>query len=160
MSIRARVSIAAAVLVLLAAGIAIAKTTVRPFVLTETVNRTTVEGEWNFLPSGNITVRNRVSEYNDVASDPRLSGTVVATTNANLDPDWTGPAWGAYHSEIGSGAWNGVWHGNFNMATGSGDYDAVGYGSGSFKGLQVMEHCVYVNLVGSCTGRILDTNAK
>ena len=146
--------------VLLVAGIAIARTTVTPFTLTETIQETTDQGKWSFLPSGNIHVRDRANIYLDISSDPRLTGLVRATTNANLDPDWTGPAWGVYHAENGQGVWDGIWHGNFNLATGSGDYDAVGHGSGDFAGLQMMEHCVYVNLVGTCTGRILDTNAK
>ena len=96
----------------------------------------------------------------ETASDPRLSGTIRAVTNANFDFNWTGPTWGTYHGQIGEGVWDGIWHGNFNFQTGSGDYDAIGHGSGAFDGLQSMEHCVYVKGVGTCTGRILDTKGQ
>ncbi len=161
MSARERtIGIALIASALLVAGLAVARSTVTPFTLKETLIQTVDPGQWSFLPDGNIHVRNRVNDYLDEASDERVSGTARATTNANLDSNWTGPAWGAYHTENGKGAWDGIWHGNFNFLTGSGDYDAVGHGSGEFDGLQMIEHCVYVNLVGTCTGRILDTNAK
>jgi hypothetical protein len=142
---------------LLAAGIAIARSTVTPFTLTETTIQNVDPGQWSYLPGGNVHVRNRVTDYLETASDPRVSGTFRATTNANLDSNLTGPAWGTYHAENGKGVWDGIWHGNLNFLTGSGDYDAVGHGSGEFDGLQFMEHCVYVYGVGTCTGRILES---
>jgi hypothetical protein len=145
---------------LLAAGIAVARNTVTPFTLTETTAATVDQGQWSFLPSGNIHVRGRVNDYLDTASDPRINGQIRAVTNANLDSNWTGPTWGSFHGEIGEGVWDGTWNGNFNFQTGSGYYDAVGHGSGAFQGLQSMEHCVYVYGVGTCTGRILDTKGQ
>ena len=144
----------------LAAGVAVAGSTVTPFTLTESTIVNVDPGHWSFLPGGNIHVRGRVSDYLETASDPRPSGTIRAVTNPGLDSNWTGPTWGTYHGQIGEAVWNGIWHGNFNFQTGSGDYDAIGHGSGAFDGLQSMEHCVYVNGVGTCTGRILDTKAQ
>jgi len=89
-----------------------------------------------------------------------MNGIFRATTNANLDAAWTGPAWGTFHADNGEAGWDGVWHGHFDFSTGSGDSDAVGHGSGEHAGLQVMEHCVYVQGVGTCTGRILEVNRK
>lgn len=145
---------------LLAAGIARGRNVVTPFTLTETTIRVVDPGQWRFLPDGNVHVRNRVNDYLETASDPRMNGTFRATTNANLDASWTGPTWGTFHADDGRAGWDGIWHGNFNFHTGSGDYDAVGHGSGEYAGLQVTEHCVYVYGVGTCTGRILEHNRK
>ncbi len=145
---------------LLVVGIAVARSTVTPFTLTETLTRNVDPGQWSFLPSGKIRLRDRVSDYSDTATDPRLTGTVRATMNCNLDSNWTGPCWGATHEQIGDGVWDGTWNGNLNLQTGSGDADTVLHGSGAFDGLQMMEHCAYIYGVGTCAGRILDTNGQ
>jgi hypothetical protein len=112
------------------------------------------------LPSGNIHVRDRVTDVLDTASDPRVSGKFRIVRNGNLQPNWTGPIWGTFHGQIGEEIWDCTWNGNLNFQTGSGDYEAVGHGNGAFDGLQLMEHCVYVYGVGTCTGRILDSNSQ
>ena len=146
---------------LLAAGIAIARSTVTPFTMTETTSGSVYPGQWSFLPGGNTHVRGLVSEYLETANDPRMSGKIRVVLNANLDSNLTGPIWGTFHGQIGEGVWDGTANGNFNFQTGLGDYDAVGHGSGVFDGLQSMWHCVYyVRGEGTCTGRILDTKGQ
>jgi hypothetical protein len=91
--------------------------------------------------------------------DHRVSGgTIRFNMNFNLDQNRSGPIWGTGHWAIGDGSWEGNFEGKTNTLTHVGYYDAVWHGGGTFLGLQLKESCVYTGtLVGTCTGRILET---
>ena len=102
------------------------------------------EGEWTFLPSGNVHVRGMATEYLEVATDLRMSGLNTSVMNANWGPDFAGPMYGTFENVLeaspdcaGGGVWQGSWTGMMNI-DGSYTYDAVGKGvSGCVAGLHV-----------------------
>lgn len=97
------------------------------------------EGVWTF-PGGNIHVRDRVSQYEEVSSVcPQLAGINTATMNANWNASFVGPMWGTALTETGyggGGVWQGHWQGALS-ADGSCAYQAVMHGvSGSVAGMK------------------------
>jgi hypothetical protein len=83
------------------------------------------------------------STYNEVATDPRLTGPKVIHCDAMFDlPSMTGRMWGRSHKEHPDGAWDGYWTGTRTAFT---DPDgtphvrstivSVAVGSGAFEGL-------------------------
>jgi hypothetical protein len=99
-------------------------------------------GDWIELPSGNIHVRGMISQYQEVATDPRMSGLNTSVMNANWGPDFAGPMFGTSESVLadsaecpGGGVWQGTWTGMMSV-DGSYTYNAVGRGvSGCVEGL-------------------------
>lgn len=100
-------------------------------------------GDWIELPSGNIHVRGMTSQYQEVATDPRMSGLNTSVMNANWGRDFAGPMWGTSESVLsdsgdcpGGGVWQGNWTGMMSV-DGSYTYSAVGKGiSGCVAGLR------------------------
>src|SRR5512139_3184324 len=43
-------------------------------------------GEWTYLPSGNVLARGIVETYDDVNTDPRVTGEETIVSNANFIP--------------------------------------------------------------------------
>jgi hypothetical protein len=107
-------------------------------------------------------VRGVVTDYQRIASDPRVNLTYRVTMNLNLDRTRKGAMWGSATAEVGGGRWEGTFGGWFDYATFQGEYDGNVHGSGDFAGLHAREHCVYTGPgnPGTCTGTITDTNAK
>jgi hypothetical protein len=75
-----------------------------------------------------------VSQYQEVASDPRMSGVATVVMNANWGPDMAGPMWGTSELVVevsegcpGGGVWRATWIGTMN-SDGSYSYRAVGSG--------------------------------
>jgi hypothetical protein len=127
---------------------------------TESLTSVLDEGVWTF-PGGNIHVRDRVSQYEEVSSVcPQVAGTNTTTMNANWDANSVGPMWGTGLSETdygGGGAWQGRWRGALG-ADGSCTYQAVMLGvSGSVAGMKAMvtADCS----TGAWTATILDPHA-
>jgi hypothetical protein len=100
-------------------------------------------GIWSELPSGNVHGRGMVSQSQEIASDPRMSGVNTVVMNANWGRDGAGPMWGTNRSQVPpslnceqGGVWEGSWTGMMN-ADGSYSYRAVGRGvSGCVEGLR------------------------
>jgi hypothetical protein len=127
------------------------------------------EGEWTFLPSGNVHVRGMATEYLEVATDPRMSGLNTSVMNANWGPDFAGPMWGTSESVLadsaecpGGGIWQGTWTGMMNV-DGTYTYSAVGKGtSGCVEGLRFS--LIAFNPGGEAlttyTGEILDPHGE
>lgn len=114
------------------------------FTGTETAVELVAEGDWIFLPSGNVHVRGATTVYQEAATDWRMSGLNTGVMNANWGPDFAGPMWGTFESVLaetgecpGGGIWQGTWTGTMNV-DGSYTYAAVGRGvSGCVAGLHV-----------------------
>lgn len=127
------------------------------------------EGIWVFLPSGNVHVRGMTTLYQEMASDPRMSGLNTVVMNANWSPYFSGPMWGTSESVIsdsadcpGGGFWRGTWTGTMN-ADGSYSYRAIGKGlSGCVEGL--LYTLIATNPGGgeltTYTGEILDPKGE
>jgi hypothetical protein len=81
--------------------------------------------------------------YQEVATDPRMSGLNTSVMNANWGPDYAGPMFGEAESVLadgeecpGGGVWRATWTGTMNV-DGSYTYSAVGKGvSGCVAGLR------------------------
>jgi hypothetical protein len=126
-------------------------------------------GDWTELPSGNIHVRGMASVYQEVATDPRISGLNTVVMNANWGPDFAGPMWGTSENVLadsadcpGGGIWQGNWTGMMN-ADGSYSYHAVLQGvSGCVAGLHAS--LIAFNPGGEAlttfTGEILDPHGE
>jgi hypothetical protein len=99
------------------------------------------EGEYTFLPSGNVRARGIVEVYHDVNSDPRLSGEETIVSNANFKPapaseiGLAGHLWGTFHIENEGGTWNGTFTSEITEA-GEYFYRGIAQGSGGYEGLQ------------------------
>jgi hypothetical protein len=112
------------------------------FTGTEMAVELVAEGDWIFLPSGNVHVRGVTTVYQETASDWRMSGLNTGVMNANWGPDFAGPMWGTSESVLddsadcpGGGIWQCTWTGMMNV-DGSYTYNAVGRGvSGCVAGL-------------------------
>jgi hypothetical protein len=127
------------------------------------------EGEWTFLPSGNVHVRGMTTQYLEVATDPRMSGLNTAVMNANWGPDFAGPMYGTCEPVLANsaecpagGVWQCTWTGMMNV-DGSYTYSAVGKGiSGCVAGLRFS--LVAFNPGGEAlttfTGEILDPHGE
>ncbi len=93
-------------------------------------------------PAGsNIYVRGATAEAWVIADDPRFTGMLTYTLNYNLEPDFTGSAWGTWSLEVETcaGTWEGVWDskrtllpdpGPVGMGVWIGKMKIVGHGSG------------------------------
>ena len=126
-------------------------------------------GDWVELPSGNVHVRGMVSQYEEAASDPRMSGVAMVVMNANWGPDYAGPMWGTSELLVsdsegceGGGVWRATWTGTMN-SDGSYSYRAVGKGvEGCVEGLHFS--FIAANPGGggftTCTGEILDPHGE
>jgi hypothetical protein len=127
----------------MAPGSAAARAVRVEFTGTEGPGNVVYGGIWTFLPSGNVHVRGMTTEYQELATDPRMSGLNTAVMNANWGPDFAGPMWGTNESVIpdgadcpGGGVWQGTWTGKA-YADGSYSYRAVGRGiAGCVAGLK------------------------
>ena len=78
-----------------------------------------------------VRIRGVVMKYYQQTSDPRTTGWLYLTINANLD-QWpgTGPIWGTARLEVDQGGiWEAIWTGERVLAT-SETARAVGHGSG------------------------------
>lgn len=157
------------VALLMAPGSAMARAIRVGFTGTEVPVALVDEGIWTFLPSGNIHVRGMATKYQEVATDPRMSGLNTAVMNANWGPDFAGPMWGTSESVLldsadcpGGGVWQGKWTGTMNV-DGSYSYRAVGRGvSGCVKGLHFALTAAAPPDGGLTTfsGEILDPHGK
>jgi hypothetical protein len=98
------------------------------------------EGEWTFLPSGNVRARGIVETYNGVSSDPRLTGVESIVSNANFKPapdseiGLAGNLWGTFHIENTGGAWDGTFTSEITEG-GEYLYRGVAQGIGGYAGL-------------------------
>jgi hypothetical protein len=127
------------------------------------------EGIWTFLPGGNVHVRGMATVYQELATDPRMSGLNTAVMNANWGPDFAGPMWGTSESVLsdsadcpGGGAWKGSWTGMMNV-DGSYSYRAVGRGvSGCVTGLHfsLVAQSPGGDALTTFTGEILDPHGE
>jgi hypothetical protein len=88
----------------------------RPFITdftgTETVLSIPDPGE-SVVIGGKLHVTGLVNVVEDVANDPRVSGTSRVVINAILDPEdnLSGPVWGSYYLGNAGGSWSGTWTG-------------------------------------------------
>ena len=108
---------------------------------TESLQTVLDEGVWTF-PGGNIHVRDRISQYEEVSlACPQLAGITTATMNANWNANFVGHMWGTGLTATdygGGGVWQGHWQGALG-ADGSCTYQAVMQGvSGSVTGMKAM----------------------
>ena len=98
-------------------------------------------GEWTYLPSGNVLARGIVEVYQDVNSDPRLTGEETIVSNGNFRPapsselGLAGYLWGTFHIENEGGTWNGTFTSEITEG-GEYFYRGVARGSGGYEGLQ------------------------
>lgn len=159
----ARLAAAVATSLVVVAALAVAQATFTPYKANDVPVAVTDPGVTTF-PDSQMHIRGFKFAYTRKALpgdtlDPRVSGgTLVYVMNFNLGASKSGPIWGTGHWEIGDGSWDGTFEGSTNVATHVGYFDAVWHGGGAFLGLQLKESCVYTGrLVGTCTGRILQT---
>jgi hypothetical protein len=136
----------------------------------------TIDPGTRTYPDGNYHVRDQVVQFIWVSSDDRLSGETIVVMNMNLDsppdpsgPISSGPMWGTFNfaadpNTYEDSGWDGSWHGEvFDLVKNIVEHSGVGHGYGQFEGLQMTYSCTYTGTplyVGSCTGRILETNRK
>ena len=110
------------------------------FTGTSNFGETLVEGEWTFLPSGNVRARGIVEVYHDVATDPRVTGEETIVSNGNFRPapsselGLAGQLWGTFHIENEGGAWDGTFTSEITE-DGEYFYRGVAHGSGGYEGL-------------------------
>jgi hypothetical protein len=127
----------------MAPGLAAARASRVEFTGTEGPGTVLDGGIWTFLHNGSVHVRGMMTEYEESATDPRMSGLNTAVMNANWGPDFAGPMWGTSESVLpaspdcpGGGVWQGTWTGTA-YADGSFSYRAVGRGiAGCVAGLR------------------------
>ncbi|HJR78761.1 MAG TPA: hypothetical protein VJ821_01740 [Anaerolineales bacterium] len=102
---------------------------------------TLVAGEWTFLPNGNVLARGIVERYNDVGTDPRVTGEETIVSNGNFRPALSselglaGHLWGTFHIENEGGAWDGTFTSEITE-DGQYFYRGVAQGSGGYEGLK------------------------
>ena len=97
-------------------------------------------GEWTYLPGGIIQARGIVDVFQDVSSDPRVSGVETTIYNGSFKSTPSSPIglsgriWGTTHIENAGGSWDGSWTAEI---TENGEYFArgVAQGSGGYEGL-------------------------
>lgn len=95
-------------------------------------------GVWTY-PDGNVHVRGWTVGYNDVMSDPRVSGTDTMLINFNMQSApapvfFSGPMWGTMRVENEGGYWEGSWTG-FRDEQGFAYARATLHGHGGYEGL-------------------------
>lgn len=111
-----------------------------PFTGTSNFGETLDAGEWTFLPSGNVLARGIVETYNDVGTDPRVTGQETIVSNGNFRPapsselGLAGHLWGSFHIENEGGAWDGTFTSEITE-DGQYFYRGVAQGSGGYEGL-------------------------
>ena len=102
-------------------------------------------------PGVNIKIRDLAGASMLVSNDPRMTGTLVFTINANLNPEFSGSVWGTWSLDIedDAGVWDGNWNGQRRLSINSeeclgitpcwiGELRLVGHGSGgTVEGLRV-----------------------
>jgi len=77
--------------------------------------------------------------FEDIATDPRISGDTLVIVNAILDPaTFSGPMWGTFELVNADGAWTGQWVGNLDNFASS--LQATAHGSGAYEGLVANVH--------------------
>lgn len=103
-------------------------------------------------PGVNIKIRDLAGSSMMVSTDPRMTGMLIFTINANFDPEFSGAVWGTWSLDIedGPGVWDGTWNGQRRTSMDPeeclgitpcwvGELRLVGHGSGGIvKGLQVI----------------------
>ncbi len=110
------------------------------FTGTSNFGETLDAGEWTFLPSGNVLARGIVETYNDVGSDPRVTGQETIVSDGNFRPapsselGLAGHLWGTFHIENEGGTWDGIFTSEITE-DGEYFYRGVAHGSGGYEGL-------------------------
>ena len=110
------------------------------FTGTSNFGETLNAGEWTFLPSGNVLARGIVETYNDVGTDPRVTGQETIVSNGNFRPapsselGLAGQLWGTFHIENEGGMWDGTFTSEITEG-GEYFYRGVARGSGGYEGL-------------------------
>jgi len=88
---------------------------------------------------GVLLIRDFQEAYTDVVSEPRLSGDLVVTINANFQftelGEMYGPMWGTSILENDGGTWEGSWVGK-RTEEGYSYIRCVMHGHGDYEGLQ------------------------
>ena len=108
---------------------------------TSTVTPIAVINEGDFTFPGNevFHARNRVEQFKEDATDPRVSGESLYTINANFRltsaGGVTGPMWGTFRLDTAGGYWEGTWTG-YVEEDGSSHFHIVGHGRESYEGLE------------------------
>jgi hypothetical protein len=145
----------------LAPGTAAAQATVTDFTGTEILVDLLHPGDISISPGGAWKGRGRVWKLYHDTTDPRMTGTVIVTSNMNSNPFDEGPAWGTMKvaPEEYDGTWEATWHsppGRPDIIT------AIGHGTGEFEGMTAWWTFTYEenNPNGSISGRILDPNSE
>jgi hypothetical protein len=128
------------VAVLLSASPAMASAQRTAFSGTSNFGETLHAGEWTYLPSGNVLSRGIVETYQDVNTDPRVTGEETIVSNANFRPapsselGLAGYLWGTFHIVNEGGTWDGTFTSEIT-ADGEYFYRGVAHGSGGYEGL-------------------------
>ena len=130
----------ALVAVLLSASPAMARAQRTTFTGTSSFGETINPGAWTYLPSGSVQARGIVESYNDVATDPRVSGQETIVSNGNFKPapsselGLAGHLWGTFHIVNEGGTWDGTFTSEITEG-GEYFYRGVAHGSGGYEGL-------------------------
>src|SRR5687768_214129 len=128
------------VAVLLHPSAAMAAAQMTTFTGTSNFGETLNAGKWTYLPSGNVLARGIVETYNDVGTDPRVTGQETIISNGNFRPapsselGLAGQLWGTFHIENEGGAWDGTFTSEITEG-GEYFYRGVAHGSGGYEGL-------------------------
>ena len=128
------------VTVLLHPSAAMAKAQRTTFTGTSNFGETLNAGEWTYLPSGNVRARGIVETYQDVNTDPRVTGEETIISNGNFKPapsselGLAGRLWGTFHIENEGGAWDGTFTSEITE-DGQYSYRGVAHGSGGYEGM-------------------------
>ena len=128
------------VAVLLSVSPAMASAQRTTFTGTSNFGETLNAGEWTYLPGGNVRARGIVETYNDVGTDPRVTGQETIVSNGNFRPapsselGLAGRLWGTFHIENEGGAWGGTFTSEITEG-GEYFYRGVAHGSGGYEGL-------------------------
>jgi hypothetical protein len=97
------------------------------------------EGRVWISDEGVLLIRGWQEAYRDEVSDPRLSGDLVVTINANFQftevGEMYGPMWGTTILENDGGTWEGSWVGK-RTEEGYSYIRCVMHGHGAYEGLQ------------------------
>lgn len=125
-------------------------------------------GVWTY-PDGNVHVRGWTVLYNDVMSDPRVSGTDTMVINFNMQSApppviFTGPMWGTMRVENEGGYWEGTWTG-VRDEQGFAYARAILHGHGDYEGLKAHIEATrlspdYINDPFIFTGTIIDPQGE
>jgi len=85
---------------------------------------------------GKLHITGLVNVVEDIADDPRVSGTsrVVINGILDLDDNLSGPVWGSYYLENAGGSWRGTWTGE-RTTEGFLYLRMEGHGGGGYRGM-------------------------